>query len=130
MKTIRGYIYNTSSNAPIENVAILDSEPGTNSNPIVELSNSRGEFTITVGDNVRELYFYKVGTGSTSEGLSSFFIPVPTPSVWNVGLLEYTFPELVIRPDKEEKKIKLWPVYAGLGLLALILITRKKKRRK
>jgi hypothetical protein len=26
-------------------------------------------------------------------------------------------------------KMKLWPVYAGLGLLALLLLTRKKKRR-
>lgn len=27
------------------------------------------------------------------------------------------------------KKMNLWPVYAGLGLLALLLLTRKKKRR-
>jgi hypothetical protein len=26
-------------------------------------------------------------------------------------------------------KMKLWPVYAGLGLFALLLLTRKKKRR-
>lgn len=26
------------------------------------------------------------------------------------------------------KKMNLWPVYAGLGLLALLLLTRKKKR--
>lgn len=27
------------------------------------------------------------------------------------------------------KKMKLWPVYAGLGLLALLLLTKRKKRR-
>lgn len=26
-------------------------------------------------------------------------------------------------------KMKLWPVYAGIGLIALLLLTRKKKRR-
>ncbi|MCL5460449.1 hypothetical protein M3M33_17555, partial [Loigolactobacillus coryniformis] len=74
--------------------------PGTNPNAVVALSNAQGEFQITVADNVQVLYFWKVGTGSTSEGLSAFYIPVPTPAVWNVGLLDYQFSELVIRPDK------------------------------
>lgn len=126
MKTIRGYVYNTTSNSPIENVAILDSEPGTNPNAIIELSNSVGQFTITVNDNVDALYFYKVGTGTGA--LSSFYIPQPTPAVWNVGLNNYEYNELVIRPDKPTAK-KMWPYYA-LGGLALFLLIRKMRKGK
>ena len=35
-----------------------------------------------------------------------------------------TFPN-----NPKPMKMNLWPVYAGLGLLALLLLTRKKKRR-
>ena len=37
-----------------------------------------------------------------------------------------------IEPDPalNKPKMKLWPVYAGLGLLALFLLTKKKKGRK
>lgn len=33
-------------------------------------------------------------------------------------------------PSLEKPKMNLWPVYAGLGLLALLLLKKKKKRRK
>jgi hypothetical protein len=37
-----------------------------------------------------------------------------------------------IEPDPaiDKPKMKLWPVYAGIGLLAFLLLTRKKKRKK
>lgn len=130
MKIIRGYVYNQASNSPIENVVISNKGSGSNGAFITELSNSRGEFTITVPDETTALYFYKVGTGT--EGESYFYIPNPIPAVWNIGLVDRTLPELVIRPEEPEKKMKLWPVYAGVGLLALLLIRkmRKKKKRK
>lgn len=37
-----------------------------------------------------------------------------------------------IEPDPaiDKPKMKLWPIYAGVGLLAFLLFTRKKKRKK
>jgi hypothetical protein len=128
MKTIRGYIYNKNTNAPLENVVIIDREPATGGTPVTVLSNGVGEFSITVDDSIQELFFYKVGTGTS--GVSSFFIPVPTPQIWNIGLDSYSLPDLVITPEKPEKtKMNLWPIYAGVGLLAFLLIRKMRKKK-
>jgi hypothetical protein len=132
MKTIRGYVYNRTTNEPIENVVVSNSVPeeiGTQlpaSQIINTLTNGVGEFTLSVPDNQEYLTFYKVGTGTG--GMSFFYIPQPTPAVWNVGLNAYSYADVVIRPDKPTTK-KMWPYYA-LGGLALILLIRKMSKSK
>ena len=131
MKTIRGYIYNKETNAPIENVVVgtgiatPEGEP-TNSPQITTLTNGVGEFTIVVPDNQAYLKFYKVGTGTFGE--SYFYIPQPTPAVWNIGLSSAYYPEVNI-VDTRPKPKKMWPYYA-LGGLALILFIRKMRKSK
>ena len=99
----------------------------------VQTTDNEGNFEITVDNRETKLSFF---TSFLASGLPSteFTIPTPVPAYWNV-ILNQTGPVIssgqnVTTPGN--KKMNWWPVYAGAGLLALLLIRKmsKKKKRK
>lgn len=124
MKNIYGFVQDKSG-VVLPGVIVTSK---LNPNAANTVTDSNGNFSLSVPDNETELNFYTSFLESNNP-FDTYTIPTPIPTVWNIKL---NLSGLVITGEKndESKKMKLWPVYAGLGLLALILITRKKKRRK
>jgi len=124
MKNLVGYIKNADTGAPIVAAIIASGLDNT----INTTTDETGRFNISVLDEDTFVQVYAIGTGTNGGGLSEFYIPVPTPQIWNISLPSYLMDELVIRPKDEEKTTlkKMWPIYAGLGLLLLLLLKKKR----
>jgi hypothetical protein len=129
MKNIYGYVTDASGvSLPgvIVAAAIVPAEANT-------VTDANGNFSLSVPDTETQLNFYT----SFLEGgqpYKTFTIPSNLGGVWNIRL-NLVGPVISggnapATPDK--KKMNWWPVYAGVGLLALLLIRKmsKKKKRK
>jgi hypothetical protein len=125
MKQLLGTITNAATGDVITNAIIA---AGTDDTKFTT-TDDNGGYILQVPENETFVRIYAIGTGR--DGYSEFYIPTPEPAIWNIELQNNVLPELVIRPKDEPGKTvkKMWPVYAGLGLLALLLLTRKKKKR-
>lgn len=120
MKTIFGRIA-TREGVTLPGVIVTATSNGN----INTTTDDNGNFTLAVPDNETEINIYSSFLDS-GKPFDTYTIPTPLPVVWNIRL---ALAGPVITEEKEDsKKMKLWPVYAGLGLLALLLLTRKKKR--
>lgn len=129
MKQIIGTITNAATGDVVPGAIV---SAGSNST-IYTTTDESGGYILQIPENETFVNVYYIGTGTN--GLTSLYIPTPFPAIWNIELQNNTLPELVIRPQDEPTTPtatvkKLWPIYAGLGLLALLLLTRKKKSRK
>lgn len=129
MKQILGTITNAATGDVVPGAIVSAGSDST----IYTTTDENGGYILSIPDNETFVNVYYIGTGTN--GLTSLYIPTPFPAIWNIELQNNTLPELVIRPQDEPTTPtatvkKLWPVYAGLGLLALLLLTRKKKGRK
>lgn len=124
MKQILGTITNSQTGDILPGAIVSAGSDST----IYTTADENGGYILQIPDNETFINVYYIGTGTN--GLTSFYIPTPFPAIWNLELQSNVLPELVITPKDETKKLKLWPVYAGIGLLAFFLLTRKKKRRK
>jgi hypothetical protein len=90
-------------------------------------TDSEGNFLLSVDDNETQVNFY-AGFLESGNVYDTYNIPVPFPAVpWSVRLA-IKGPEIISEPEK--KKMNLWPVYAGLGLLALLLLRKMRKDKK
>jgi hypothetical protein len=129
MKQILGTITNAATGDVVPGAIVSAGSDST----IYTTTDESGGYILQIPDNETFVNVYYIGTGTN--GLTSLYIPTPFPAIWNIELQNNTLPELVIRPQDEPTTPtatvkKMWPVYAGLGLLALLLLTRKKKGRK
>lgn len=102
----------------------------TASNPMTAqtTSDENGRFTITVPDTETKLQFYAYGLPG-GQPYKQFTIPKPL-AYWNVKLA-VGGPVISAGnpPATEKKKMNLWPVYAGAGLLLLLWLRKRKKKR-
>lgn len=129
MKQILGTITNAATGDVVQGAIVSAGSDST----IYTTTDASGGYILSIPDNETFVNVYYIGTGTN--GLTSLYIPTPFPAIWNIELQNNTLPEVVIRPQDEPTTPtatvkKMWPVYAGLGLLALLLLTRKKKKGK
>jgi len=91
-----------------------------------------GFFELQIADNEQYIEVYAIGTGDN--GYTRLYIPEPYNSfnglpgntIWNIELQNYDFQTGEIGIVDKRNKMKLWPVYAGLGLLLLLLLKKKR----
>lgn len=124
-KTILGYITDETG-VSLPGVIVTAVKDPANANTTTD---TNGNFTLVVPDNETQLNFY---TNFLAGGqlYKTFTIPTPTPSVWNIRLqLEGPVISAGNKPATEKKKTNLWPVYAGAGLLLLLWLRKRKKKR-
>lgn len=132
MKNLKGYIYNAKSGLPVPQAIVRAGQNTANSTQ----TTNGGWFELSVDDNETFIEVYAIGTGDN--GYTRLYIPanlnnlndIPGNTFWNIELVNTPFETETIEYIEKRNKKKLWPVYAGLGLLALLLLTRKKKGRK
>jgi hypothetical protein len=113
----------------------MEQQPGEDAaKPIIETSPG-GFFMVEIDDRETQLNFY-TGFLAGEQPFKTFTIPALAiyPDRWNIRLqLEGPTISAGNAPETtDKKKMNLWPVYAGVGLLALLLIrkmTKKKKRK-
>lgn len=93
----------------------------------VQTTDSEGNFNITVDNRETKLSFF---ASFLASGLPSteFTIPNPVPAYWNV-ILNQTGPVISSGQNVSIKKMSLWPIYAGVGLLAFLLFRKMKKKK-
>ena len=124
MKNIYGFVQDKSG-VVLPGVIVTSK---LNPNAANTVTDTNGNFSLSVPDNETELNFYTSFLESNNP-FDTYTIPTPIPTVWNIKL-NLSGPVITGEKNDESKKLKLWPVYAGIGLLALLLLTRKKKRKK
>jgi len=119
MKNIYGLIA-TREGVTLPGVIVTSASNGN----INTTTDDNGNFSLSVPDSETEINIYSSFLDS-GEPYDTYTIPTPLPVVWNIRL---ALAGPVITAEKEDsKKMNLWPIYAGLGLLALLLLTKKKK---
>lgn len=122
MKTIYGRIA-TREGVTLPGVIVTATSNGN----INTTTDDNGDFVLGVPDNESEINVYSSFLDS-GKPFDTYTIPTPLPAVWNIRL---ALGGPVITEERPNAKKMNWlPVYAGLGLLALLLLTRKKKSRK
>jgi len=123
MRKLKGYIRNATSGLPVP-AAIVRS--GLNPN-LQTTTSEGGYFELNVEENDTYIEVYAIGTGTN--GYTQLYIPASFPYVfWEIELINDPFETSTMEFIDKRNKKKMWPVYAGLGLFLLLLLTRKKKR--
>lgn len=123
MKTIYGRI-STREGVTLPGVIVTATSNGN----INTTTDDNGDFVLAVPDNESEINIYSSFLDS-GKPFDTYTIPTPIPAVWNIRLA-LGGPVITEERTNPSKKMNWLPVYAGIGLLALLLLTRKKKRRK
>ena len=122
-KRLIGYVTDPSG-VPLPGVIVTTvNDPNANNTT----TDASGLFNLTAPDSETQVNFYAAFLEG-GQPFKTFTIPTPVPSVWNVRL-NLVGPVISGGNAPAQNKMKLWPVYAGLGLLAFLLLRKMKKKK-
>jgi hypothetical protein len=129
MKNIFGYVTDATGVA-LPGVIIT---AAIDANSYNTTTDTNGNFSLSVPDTETQLNFY-TNFLEGGQPYKTFTIPSNLGGVWNIRL-NLVGPVISggnAPATPGNKKMNLWPIYAGVGLLALLLIRKmsKKKKRK
>jgi hypothetical protein len=128
MRRLQGSISNATSGKPVPAAIVRAGSDVLNDTTTRE----SGFFELQIADNEQYIEVYAIGTGD--DGYTRLYIPEPYNSfnglpgntIWNIELQNDSFETGTMEIVEKKNKMKLWPLYAGLGLLLLLLLKKKR----